>query len=101
MSDETLPVPGNMKRGFEVLRVFEDLENGFEVRVEVADVMDEPHSWGVFLSEVARALLPLFAHRTGESAFAEIERGFTANSGFLRFPDETMELVTRCRKARK
>jgi hypothetical protein len=56
---DTLPLPHtlpNTRCGFEMMRVVEDMDDDFKLYVELADVMEHPHSWGAYLFDVARAI---------------------------------------------
>lgn len=78
------------------LVVYEDREDGWRIILDMADIMDHPHSWGVFLADVARAIGRELAgpnEMTVEEARAEVCAGFNSGAHHFRvdlFTDKGM-----------
>lgn len=83
---EQLRVPKHViERGSEVMRVFDDLDDGVTTHVFFADVMDHPHGWGVFLADVAWAIglgLAKSYEMPAEQTVAHVRKGFESESDY-------------------
>jgi hypothetical protein len=65
--------------GFQIISVVEDMNDYCKMHVNLADVMDEPESWGMYLADVARVIAHDHAEHFGTTevdAFAAICSGF-------------------------
>jgi hypothetical protein len=73
-------LPTDTKDGFEMMRVVEDMNDDI-IHVELAPVMDNMASWGIYLGRIARAIARDYPeifrnHHHGDAALALIRAGF-------------------------
>jgi hypothetical protein len=73
----------------ETLCVHDGSEKG--LIVEISDILEQPKSWGVYLSDIGRVIGGQLAWEHGirqEEVMAEIQKGFNSGNTFLDPKDE-------------